>query len=187
MNIHNLQLSTGQQVLLLDQFLSPPMLKKTKDVFATFLVDNPSWVRDPANAPVHVRYRFDAYHPAVKEIEEYLQSPSVIEPISRVLGIDLKFQTLKFWVDNKMLLNPHKEQPMSDIAAAQIYITDQEQPFLGTVINQDDKKILFQLPFRNNFGWLFAKAEEVMHSKITETPESFNRCSLMIFFERRPL
>lgn len=151
-------------------------------VFETFDPASTAWVGDPADDPIHVRYRYDADNPLVQQVEDYLRSAAILEPLSQALGKQLEFVLAKFWVDTKMFLVPHKEQPIGNISAAQIYITDQTYPSLGTVINQDDRQILFQLPYRNNFGYLFDRVEAVMHSKTTETPAGFNRRSMQIFF-----
>jgi hypothetical protein len=130
----------------------------------------------------YTRYRYDYDHPTITKLENYLKSPDVLEYLGNILNKKLEFRLVKLWIDMKMLLGPHCEQPNGNLTAAMIYLTREQHDFLGTTICQDDEKILFQLPFRNNFGWLFEKSDLVMHAKITETPENFKRYSLMIFF-----
>jgi hypothetical protein len=182
MNIHKIELATGQRACLLDEFLPTDLIKKVYTVFDSFSINDPTWVPDPPNDPDHVRFRYDGPNPIVGEVEEYLRSLAVLDKLGHAIGKKLEFDLVKFWIDTKMLLGPHVEQPNGGISMAQIYITKVEHPFLGTTLYQDNEKILFQLPFRNNFGWFFEKSDTVMHGKLTETPEKFNRCSLMIFF-----
>lgn len=184
MNIHKIELSTGQKMCLVDQFFNSIMLKKVHEVFESFSLDSKHWVPDPPNDPEHVRFRYDGPNPLVQEIEEYLSSSEVLGALEKTFNNKLKFSVLKFWVDTKMLLGPHVEQPNGNITMAQIYITNQEYPYLGTTMYQDNKKLLFQLPYRDNFGYCWEKSDEVMHGKICETPEGFNRKSLIIFFNK---
>lgn len=185
MNIHKIELSTGQKMCLLDRFLNNDILKKVNDIFDSFSANSEYWVPDPPNDPDHVRYRYDGPNPYVADVEEYLNSEEIIKPLSEVLNKQITFSVLKFWVDTKMLLSAHTEQPNGGMPMAQIYITRKEYPYLGTTMFQDDKKLLFQLPYRNNFGYIWEKSDKVMHGKIFETPSGFNRCSLIIFFNER--
>ena len=182
MNLHTVELATGQKMFLIDQFLSQPILEKVFSIFDSFSVDSEYWVPDPPNDPDHIRYRYDGSNPYVNEVEQYLSSPAIIDTLSVALNKQIRFSVLKFWVDKKMLLSAHKEQPNGGLSMAQIYITKKEYPYLGTTMFQDNKKLLFQLPYRNNFGYMWEKSDKVMHGKIFETPEDFNRCSLIIFF-----
>lgn len=182
MNIHKIELSTGQQMCLIDQFLNPHILQDVNEVFDTFSVDNKYWVPDPVDDLEHIRFRYDGPSPLVSKIEQYLDSTEIIAPLEQVFQKKLKFSVLKFWVDTKMLLDPHVEQPNGGITMAQIYITKKEFPYLGTTMYQDNKKMLFQLPYRDNFGYCWEKSDSIMHGKIFETPVGFNRQSLIIFF-----
>lgn len=183
MNVNKVELATGQNIFLIDEFFDADILVKIHKLFDTFSKDSPNWLPDPPNDPIHVRYRYDGPDPVIIELETILQSTEFLNKVRELVKRDINFIVLKFWVDTKMLLDPHLEPPNGNRALAQIYITNTTVPFLGTTIYQNDKKLLFQLPYRDNFGWFFEKSDLVMHGKIFETPPGFCRCSIQIMFD----
>lgn len=61
----------------------------------------------------------------------------------------------------------------------QIYLARKEYPTNGTTIMNDDKKILFTLPYRNNFGWFMEECTKIMHSREFDVPDDIVRYSLI--------
>ena len=101
---------------------------------------------------------------------------------STALGKTINYGNLLLWIDLPGFgtLTPHVDG--DDSGLMQAYITSTPHPYAGTTMYAEDDKILFQLPYRDNFGWLFQPANKVLHGREHSVPEGISRFSIMINF-----
>ncbi len=99
---------------------------------------------------------------------------------------DLYVSNMSFFVDlpGCTPLAPHVEG--SDSWLSQVYIAQESHAYNGTTVYNADKHILFQLPFRDNAGWLFDRGSTVMHGREHAVPAGLSRFSLMIWYALYP-
>ena len=118
---------------------------------------------------------------AYQEVTDYLSSNQFIEPIEQVISKSMTFVEMALWADYPGFgtLLPHAEK--SGQGQGQIFITKKEHSTNGTTIMNNNKKILFTMPYRNNFGWYMDDCTQIMHSRQFDTPPGYVRYSLIFW------
>jgi len=184
MIINTVTISTGAKVFLIEEFLPTSIHISIKQLFDSFNKDNADW-KMPTWTEGRPRYVYCGNSNEYNLLKNYVASPELIDQLESILGLKVQNTGIDLWVDFSGFgtLAPHYENEGS-IYLAQIYISDQEYPFIGTTIYNDNKEILFQLPFRDNYGWLFDKGYTVMHGRKHDIPENLARCSIMLWFDK---
>jgi len=184
MIVNTVQISTGAKVYLIDEFLPADMLAKVKKLFAEYGT-NSNW-QMPEWTQGRPRYVYTGQNQEYVDFCNYVKSTKVLARLGQILNTDVKNTGIDLWIDFAGFgtLAPHYENEGS-IYLAQIYISDKEYPFIGTTIYNDSKQILFQLPFRDNYGWLFDKGHTVMHGRAHDIPNDLARCSIMLWFDKK--
>jgi len=173
MLISTVNLSNGSRVFLIDQWLTADALKELRSICHTYSQNNDNWKSADWS---DLRWY---YHGSLENI---IKEISTAKSINDAVGKSLIFANASLWIDlpGPGGMTPHVEGDGSYLA--QIYISDKEWPDCGTTIYNDQKQILFQLPFRDNFGWLFEYGTTVMHGREHDVPDGLNRFSLMIWY-----
>ena len=145
----------------------------------TFVAGDTDWVQ-PWESP---RAVYQGSHSSFQKLKDYFNSPEVIQQFRQHLP-DRKPapSEFKIWVDRTGFgpLVPHKE--VNDAFIAQVFVTREEHSYTGTTIYNDNKEILFQLPYRNNCGWFFDNGITVMHGRAHDVPAGINRYAIMIWY-----
>lgn len=172
---------SGARVFLIDKFFETELLNKVHQLFDNFNTQQDQWANPLWTSN---RFVYQGNDEKFLELKNYIQSKTFISQLELLLGNDTKICNigLDLWIDLPGLgpLSPHFENEGS-IYISQIYISDRDYPSNGTTIYTDDKQLLFQLPFRDNFGWFFDKGYTVMHGRINDV-EPNNRCSVMLWY-----
>ena len=182
--VNTVSLSTGAKVFLLEKVLPEIVHEKTKTLFDTFSQDNQHWVM-PEWTQGRPRYVYQGQDERYNELKNFANSSELLTQLEQLLGITVQNTGIDLWIDFAGFgtLAPHYENEGS-VYLAQIYISDKEYPFIGTTIYNDNKEILFQLPFRDNYAWFFDKGYTVMHGREHDIPDDLARCSVMLWFDK---
>ena len=180
MFINTVNLVNGSKVLLLDQVFDIDLLSQLHALCDSFHLDNPDW-----QAPVWTTYRYvyQGSAPVYQALRQYLGSDAVITKITQAINKPrVIFSNITLWIDlpGTGPLAPHVEG--DDSYLAQIYITKTPHSYTGTTIYQDNQQVLFQLPYRDNFGWFFDRATQVMHGREHDVPDGISRFSIMAWY-----
>jgi hypothetical protein len=187
MKISTVDLEYGSRVLILDQVFPEHMLTKMHNLCSTYYSGSNDW-KPPAHFDAksldqkvarYVYYGTDPFY--TTELPEFLKSSTATE-ISQKLNTEISYSMISLWVDLPGLgsMLPHVETGGSYLS--QVYITNTDHPYTGTTIYRPDNEILFQLPYRDNFGWFFDKGTTVQHGRHHDVPQGISRFSLMIWF-----
>lgn len=185
MIITNVKISNGAQVFLIEEFLPVNVHQMVKNLFNEFGTDKTNW-RVPEWTQGRPRYVYCGNSENFTALKNYINSDEFLNRIGQLLNVQIANTGIDLWIDFSGFgtLAPHYENEGS-IYLSQIYISDKQYPFIGTTIYNDQKEILFQLPFRDNFGWLFNKGYTVMHGREHDIPEDLARCSVMLWFDKK--
>jgi hypothetical protein len=184
MIVNTVNIATGSKVFLIEEFLPSEVHSNIKTLFNEFAKDSADW-KIPEWAQGRPRYVYQGQSEKYNALKNFVISSSLLTQLEHLLGIKVQNTGIDLWVDFAGFgtLAPHYENEGS-IYLSQIYISDKEYPFVGTTIYNDNKEILFQLPFRDNYGWLFDKGYTVMHGREHDIPDSLARCSIMLWFDK---
>jgi hypothetical protein len=180
MQITQVTLPTSGQVLILEEFFAADILAELHTIVATF-PDPTTWVPAPGFDEAFPRRHYEGGRDKI--VVEWLNQPEQREPLEQATGHRLLCLGCNIWCDQTGVgpLLAHKERGGDSLA--QLYITKQQDPFTGTTIYNDSGDLLFQLPFRDNFGWLFNTGADVMHGRVQDVPLGILRYSILVRFE----
>jgi hypothetical protein len=184
MIVNTVNIATGSKVFLIEEFLPEDIHEKIKKLFNEFTTDSVDW-KIPEWAQGRPRYVYQGQSEKYNALKNFVISSSLLTQLEHLLGIKVQNTGIDLWIDFAGFgtLAPHYENEGS-VYLAQIYISDKEYPFIGTTIYNDNKEILFQLPFRDNYGWFFDKGYTVMHGREHDIPDDLARCSIMLWFDK---
>lgn len=179
MDITSIKIPNGNRVYLFDKVYPDDILVKLTDVCNSFSPDSPDWSHAEWTTKRYIFKDFEYFSSLLHNFYE-----TFAQTMLSSLGHKLQFESSSLWVDlpNLGKLRPHVEDTGGGTYLMQIYLTDRVEPFNGTTIYNDDKQILFQLPYRNNFGWLFDQATGVMHGRHTDVAPNLKRFNIMTRF-----
>lgn len=183
MQLHQLTLANGYQMCIVEQFFSDSVLNDIYKLFDTFEIDSTKWDTSHPGK----RYRYNAWSPEWSNLTDYITSPQIVEQFEKLKNTKLINTKIDLWVDLPGFDLPPHTEGMEKTCMVQIYITDQEFPYLGTTIFNNDYGRLFQLPFKNNFGYCFNKSDPILHGRMEEIPANFKRKSIMIWYDEASL
>lgn len=178
MNITRVTLENSSTVLILENVLPAELLEQAHEFCNSFSADSPEWELFGSS-----RYIYTGNNPTYIKLKEYFESNEVMHQFNTALTEKrLAPSVFKIWVDLPGFgpLLPHVET--SDAYIAQLFVTQKEHSYTGTTIYNDNKEILFQLPYRNNCGWFFNNGSTVMHGRAHDVPEGIQRFALMVWY-----
>lgn len=184
------RLPNNHNIYILEHVLNGATLEYAHSLANTFSTDNPLWIR-AGTADTYPRWEYNTNDPTFDPIRhafdrgeqlEYWQEHLVKEP-----NRELYCSNISFFIDlpGSPGLQPHVEGV--DSWLSQVYIARQTHTHNGTTMYNSNKEILFQLPYRNNMGWLFDTAGHVMHGRQHGVPEGLDRFSIMIWYALLPI
>jgi hypothetical protein len=178
MKINSVVLIDKQLVLLLEDFFETDFLEKLTQLFEQH-TKSPDWIDAEWTS---CRRIYCGNDPVYLELLKVLSSPTTLTPIEQALGKKIKFDSVKLWADYPGFGPLQAHQEGSGQGQAQIYITRKEHATNGTSILNNDKQLLFTLPYRNNYGWYFDDCTKVMHSREFDVPVNTVRYSLIFWY-----
>jgi hypothetical protein len=170
-------------VLLLEEVLPGPLVADLHDdILDRFEPGHANWI-DTDLSRQRTRYQYDGSHATYKRLEEYMSSPAMLSRLQgEIQSVDLCYSYMRLLVDLPGY-GPLKEHvELAGEHVAQIYFTRTPDPYHGTSIHNQQKELLFTLPYRNNFGWFFDVGTTVMHSRLQDVLPGLNRFSLMLWY-----
>lgn len=179
----------GSRVFILEHVLEPDVLAYAHTLAATFSQTNPVWHR-ATSAVEQQRWEYDVADATFDPVRSALNDPERLAQLHLMLDPDstrrLFCSNISFFVDlpGSPPLFPHCEQSASWLS--QIYIAAFPHKYNGTTVYNDRRQILFQLPYRDNAGWLFDTGATVMHGRAHPVPEGLSRFSIMIWYAQLP-
>jgi hypothetical protein len=186
MLVNRVHLPTGANVLILEQVFPPAILADLHQLCERWLhVDREQWIT-PEGFENRPRWIYRGNRPEYTATEKFLSSPEFAARLQgEVQRDDLEYSHMQLWVEQHGMgpLSAHKEQAGAFLA--QIYLTKTEHSYTGTTIHNDKQQILFQLPYRDNFGWFFDTGQTVMHGREHDVPEGIDRFAIMVWFGER--
>jgi hypothetical protein len=182
-------LPNGSRVYIIEHVLAADTLAYAHSLADTFAESNPLWHR-AGTAAEHARWEYDVADPNFDPIRRAFDCPEHLAYWQQRLAPDSTQQVfcsnISFFIDypGSPPLFPHVEA--ADSWLSQVYIARQPHKYNGTTVYNDRKQILFQLPYRDNMGWLFNTGGTVMHGRAHAVPEALARFSLMIWYALLP-
>lgn len=185
MNITQVKLTNGSNVYILENVLNSETLAYLHSLADSFSPDNPLW-QPAGTADSQPRWVYavdDASFIPVRESFSSIEHTSYWQERLAVANDKHLFcSNITFFVDlpGCAPLRPHVEGV--DSWLSQVYIARESDSYNGTTVYNDAKEVLFQLPYRDNMGWLFDTAGQVMHGREHRVPEGLARFSIMIWY-----
>ena len=189
MDTTQVTLPNQARVYIVESVLDAATLAYAHGLADAFSEDNPVWHR-AGTAAQHPRWEYDITHASFAPVKQAFTNPEHLAYWQQLLAPDSDRQlfcsNISFFIDypGSPPLLPHVEG--SDSWLSQVYIASFPHPYNGTTIYNDRKNILFQLPYRDNMGWLFDRGSTVMHGRAHAVPEGLARFSLMIWYALLP-
>jgi hypothetical protein len=184
MDATEVKLANGAKIFIIENALDPEVLAHAHFLTETFSTQNPLW-RKTDSSLEFLRWEYNTADPSFDPIWRGLNSAPALEFWQQKLapgGPRLFCSNATFFVDmpGSSPLPPHVEA--SDSWVSQVYITDRSDNINGTTMYNEQKQVLFQLPYRNNTGWLFDNGSMVMHGREHRVPPDLERFSLMAWY-----
>jgi hypothetical protein len=183
-------LTNGARVYILENVLDPETLAYAHQLADQFSTTNPLWHR-AGTATDYPRWEYDVADPSFDPIRRAFDQGDLLAYWQQLLvqdpGRQLYCGNISFFIDlpGTPVLTPHVEG--CDSWLAQVYIAPQSHTYNGTTIYNDDQQVLFQLPYRNNLGWMFDTAGRVWHGREHPVPAGLDRFSIMIWYGLFPV
>jgi hypothetical protein len=183
MIVTRVALPNKANVLLLEDILPVTLLADLhNDILDQFELGHEDWVVSELEQS-STRYQYKGTHTTYNQLEEYMSSPAMLARLQgEVQSPDLAYSYMKLLVDLPGY-GPLKEHvELAGEHVAQIYFTRTSDPYHGTSVHNQQKELLFTLPYRNNFGWFFDVGTTVMHSRLQDVLPGLKRFSLMLWY-----
>ena len=183
MLVNTLTTETGEKVFLLDQVFDKAWLDRLHELCDSAELGGNEWAM-PEWTEGRPRYMFNCKGSEWEEIRSYITSDEFLSKFESLLGHPLRCTAHSIWADLKGFgpLGPHKEGGGNYMM--QVYLTRTDHPYTGTTIYTEDRQVLAQLPYRDNFAWLF-HGMRVMHGRMHDVPEGITRFTFQIWFDHR--
>jgi hypothetical protein len=181
MLVNTVTLANTQKIQLIDEFFTvEPMLALTR-ICDDFAQHNTRWTQPEGFN--RSRWVYDCKSTEFELVTEYLTSPALLHQLSELTGSQVRLTNTAMWVDSAGIgqLRPHRETATGFLA--QVFVTRQTDNLNGTTFYNDGRQVLFQLPYRNNFGWLF-EGDRVLHGRQADVTPGLNRFSVMMWYAR---
>ncbi len=179
MEITSIKIPNGNNVYLFENFYPDDLLLQLTKICNNFNAESDDW---QVASWTNKRYNFKHIEYFNELLFDFYENFSC--DMESILNNKIAFEESVMWIDLPGLgkLQPHVEGPAGGTYLMQIYLSDRTEPFNGTTIYNDNKEVLLQLPFRNNFGWMFDQATGVMHGRHSDVSPNLKRFNIMTRF-----
>lgn len=183
MIVTKIVLPNKANVLLLEEVLPGALAADLhNDILDRFEPGHTDWFA-PDMAHQTTRFQYNGNHSTYTELEAYMSSPAMLARFQgEIQSSDLEFSYMKLLVDLPGFGPLAEHLELAGEHVAQIYFTRTPDPYHGTSIHNQQKELLFTLPYRNNFGWFFDVGTTVMHSRLQDVLPGMARFSLMLWY-----
>lgn len=181
MLVNTVTLASGDPVFLIDEFFTAETLTALHAICDAFALDNPAWTQPEGFN--HCRWVYDCASTEFAAVSDYIASTELTDQLASLVGHDLALSNTAMWVDFTGLgqLRPHRETAGGFLV--QVFVTRQTDNLNGTTFYNDKRQVLFQLPYRNNLGWLF-EGDRVLHGRQADVAPGLSRFSVMMWYGR---
>jgi hypothetical protein len=188
-NITTVELENKTRIFILDQFFERELVRDLYELFDTVTTDVAAWSDSDVFKHHAGRLVYTGASPVLDKIRTAANDVGLRGKLSELLGHDIKFLSLDLWVDQPgYTIAPHYDPAFFE-HAVQIYITNNPDYYAGpplgtTIFQQQQQRVLFQLPYRTNFGYFFESPQQVYHGLAGSVPEGMQRNSVYLRFVR---
>ena len=181
MDVTAVTLATQERVFLLDKFFPGEVLCNLHTICKGFTKESPHWTQPKGFN--HSRWEYLGTEPEWIPVKEYLGSAELIDSLSQLVGKPVHLSNTGLWVifNGVPKLRPHVEGAGEYVS--QVFVTPATHDLHGTTFYTAEKNILFQLPYRDNSGWLF-HGQRVLHGRAVDVPEGVARYSIMMWYNQ---
>lgn len=181
MLVNRVTLAQGQQVFLIDEFFTAQPLAALHTICDAFTQDNLAW--SPTEGFNRSRWIYQCTGAEFAPVADYINSPELLGELGALAGHPVWLSNTTMWVDFTGVgaLRPHREQVGGFLV--QVFVTRHTDNLNGTTFYNDNRQVLFQLPYRNNLGWLF-EGDRVLHGRQCDVTPGLSRFSIMMWYAR---
>lgn len=181
MLVNTVTLASGDPVFLIDEFFPAEPMTALHAIGDAFTRDNTAWTQPEGFN--HSRWVYECGNTEFAPVADHVASTDLTDQLGALAGYPLRHSNTAMWVDFTGIgqLRPHRETATGFLA--QIFVTRQTDNLNGTTFYNDGRQVLFQLPYRNNFGWLF-EGDRVLHGRQADVTPGLNRFSVMMWYAR---
>lgn len=172
-------LVSNYKILLLEDIFPQELLRDFINLCHTSEDSNNDWSIADYNSK---RKIYTGNSCTYQSVIDYLSSNKFMQPIEKTISKSMSLvDDILLWADYPGFgkLKPHVEK--NGQGQGQLFITTKEHDTNGTTIMNNNKEILFTLPYRNNFGWYMEDCKQIMHSRHFDTPRDYIRYSLIFW------
>ena len=114
-----------------------------------------------------------------EKILQHANSPAMLDPVEEFLKAPQHSDNVEFWKDLPgYLITPHLDFVGDDpYCHVQVYFGEQTVPVAGTLFHTPDQQPLFNLTYRNNYGYLLNRGDTIWHG-LWPVPDNVERYSI---------
>jgi hypothetical protein len=180
MQVTCVELPTGDTVALVDGFFPDRVLQLAETIEQEFAPNNPDWTTPEA---IPNRRVYTSTTPEYQQLKDYAASAEACRAVESIVGRTVWLSNMTVWTDlpGTGPLRPHRETAGEYLV--QVFITDDPDGITGTTFYNEQRQVLFQLPFRNNFGWVF-EGQRVLHGRQHSVAEGRTRTVVMLWYNQ---
>ena len=185
MNTTKITNPDGEIVHLVEDYFTPELVNKLQELFDSYIAQSPEWAAPSEFAHRGGREVYVGSDATLDLVRAYASSANMLNYVAEHVGNQVEFDGLQLWEDLPgYSIAPHKDIVDAYDHAIQIYITKEDINHLGTTFYSADQRITYQLPYRNNFGYMLPNPGGVMHGLIAPVPQGVHRHSVYLRFKR---
>lgn len=166
----------GSRLFMLNDFFNKELDSELFKLFVNFQT-NPDWQDLDSFSHNKGRLVYCGTDPVLDKVNAVGQQHET--ELSSLLDKTIKFEGVNLWVDSPgYKISPHYDTPHFD-HAVQIYMTDPTRQFemMGTAFYANDKRYLFEIPYRRNSGYFIDATHNIMHGLHHHIPPEYYRYS----------
>jgi hypothetical protein len=173
---------SSSKIFLIDNFFPNELLENLLQIFEN--IEDPLWVDSEIFEHRRGRLIYTGNTKTINQLNWFAQSSELVDSISKMIEKSVRFDSASLWADFEgYAISPHTD-PNYFKHAIQIFVTRESTSWNtamhGTTIYQTEQEALFQMPYRNNFGYLFETPSAVLHGLGTQVPVGLQRNSVYL-------
>ena len=172
------------QVLLVDNFFPDDLIEELLTMCETSETHAQDWqYADWTNLRKIHKGNTDTF----KKLESVLRDRRFLQPMSVYLQehgkgpLKMEFVQCNLWADYPGFGPLLAHQENAGQAQGQIFLTRELHKTNGTSMLNNNKELLFTLPYRNNYGWVMQDCQKTMHSREFDVVPNTVRYSLIFW------
>jgi hypothetical protein len=180
------KITTGDEtVYLVEDYFPLDLLEHLQNIFDSYQAQSPDWAAPSQFAHRGGREVYVKPDSRLDLIRQYASSDHMLSQVAEHMGNPVVFDDLQLWEDLPgYAIAPHLDITDAYDHAIQLYVTKEDADHLGTTFFNSDRKVLFQLPYRNNFGYVLPNPSKIWHGLTTPVPPGVHRHSVYLRYKR---